>query len=328
MQEDEDRDMDDALVEEGDGGQEKQQQQDGDVDEIVDKDEAFATLDEMRVTLEQDDGAEVNKNPPSTARQVLSGFHVNKRMMTHCITGETDNSMVKQPCALVQKCNYYCFVSKMDPKGSTPSDILDVIYSLDMVQRYYTNQRPMPNSRGAGEEIFDVPKAGPNGARSMRHNGAVFHKMYENDETVTVPTMKMKLFIEQANTGGESPLVMFFMFCVVEVPITFDLVDTIYRACTKNAIGREKFVCDDMKRIWVNIAHRHQTFSGSGSKSLESMLQIQFNDIFDPDSPNCFWKMSSPQFSPSSPHPSHVPAYASCVTSLTLLLSYSLVLDL
>jgi len=25
--------------------------------------------------------------------------------------------------------------------------------------------------------------------------------------------------------------------------------------------------------------------------TLESMLQIQFNDIFDPDSPNCFWKM-------------------------------------
>ena len=50
-----------------------------------------------------------------------------------------------------------------------------------------------------------------------------------SDDNVTVPILKMKLFIEQANTGGESPLVLFFMFLVVEVPITFDLTDVVYR---------------------------------------------------------------------------------------------------
>jgi len=260
-------------------------------DEIVDKEQAWDTLQEMRVTLAQDNNASANKNPPSTARQVLCSLQVNKQMMTHCITGETDNSKVIQTCVTDQKANYYCFVSKMDPKGSTPQEILDVIYCLDMMQRYYTNQRPMPNARGGGDEIFDVPKLGPNNGRTVRQNGAVFHKIVHDDGVVTVPILKMKLFIEQANTGGELPLVMFFMFLVVEVPMTFDLVDSIYRSCTKNAIGREKHVCDDMKRIWTNIAHRHQSFSGSGKKTLESMLQIQFNDIFDPDSPNCFWKM-------------------------------------
>jgi len=221
-------------------------------DEIVDKVGAYEKLQEMRVTLEQAGIANnVNKNPPNTARQVLSGLRVNKQMMTHCITGETDNTKV---------------------------------------QRYYTNQRPIPNGRGGGDKLFDVPKLGPNSGRSMRQNTAVFHKIYENDEAVTVPIIKMKMFIEQANTGSELPLVMFFMFLCVEVPLTFDFVDTVYRSCTKNAIGRENFIGDDMKRI-VNIAHRHQTFSGSGKKTLESMLQIQFNDIFDPDSPNCFWKM-------------------------------------
>ena len=257
-------------------------------EQIVDKAVAWDKLQEMRVTLAQDGNSITNKNPPNTARQVLTSLQVNKQMMTHCITGETDNTKVVQLCVTAQKANYYCFVSKMDPKGSTPQEILDVIYCLDMVQRYYTNQRPMPNARSGGDELFDVPKLGPNSGRSIRHNGAVFHKIYQNDGVVTVPILKMKLFIEQANTGGESPLVMFFMFLVVEVPMTFDLVDSIYRTCTKNAMGREKYICDDMKRIWTNIAHRHQTFSGVTKNNLESMLQIQFNDIFDPDSPNCF----------------------------------------
>jgi len=225
-------------------------------EEIVDKEAAYDKLQEMRVTLEQDSNSEnVNKNPPNTARQVLSGLRVNKQMMTHCITRETDNTKVIQSCVTDQKCNYYCFVSKMDPKGSTPPEILDIIYCIDMMQRYYTNQRPMPNGRDGGEELFDVPKLGPNSGHSMRQNGAVFHKIYDNDEAVTVLIVKMKIFIEQANTGGKSPLVMFFMFLVVEVPLTFDFVDTVYRSCTKNAMGREKLVCDDMKRIWVNIAH-------------------------------------------------------------------------
>jgi len=181
----------------------------------------------MRVTLEQAGIANnVNKNPPNTARQVLSGLRVNKQMMTHCITGETDNTKVQQ---------------------------------------YYTNQGPIPNGRGGGDKLFDVPKLGPNSGRSMRQNTAVFHKIYENDEAVTVPIIKMKMFIEQANTGSELPLVMFFMFLCVEVPLTFDFVDTVYRSCTKNAIGRENFIGDGMKRI-VNIAHRHQRLAVRAKK--------------------------------------------------------------
>jgi len=84
-----------ALVEDG-----------GVVDEeIVDKEEAYVKLSEMRVTLEQDGNSNsVNKNPPHTARQVLSGLRVNKQMMTHCITGETQNSKVIQSCVIDQKC--------------------------------------------------------------------------------------------------------------------------------------------------------------------------------------------------------------------------------
>jgi len=232
----------------------------------------------------------VHKKPPTSAGQLLSGLQVNRQMMTHCITGETDTSKVKQSGVAEQKCNYYCFVSRMDPKGSTPQEIQDVMYVLDMMQRYYTTQRPPPSAKG-GEDLFDVPRVAANGAKIISKNGAVFHKYYEKDEAVTVPILKMKLFIEQANTGGESPLVMFFMFLVVEVPITFDFPDAVYRSCSKAALGKEKMICEDMKRIWVNIAHRHETFSGAGKNSLESMLQIQFNDIFDPDSVNCFSKI-------------------------------------
>jgi len=74
-------------------------------EEIIDKEEAYVKLSEMRVTLEQDGNSNsVNKNPPHTARQVLSGLRVNKQMMTHCITGETHNSKVIQSCVIDQKC--------------------------------------------------------------------------------------------------------------------------------------------------------------------------------------------------------------------------------
>ena len=55
----------------------------GVVEEIIDKETAYETLQEMRVTLEQSDDANVNKNPPNTARQVLWSLRVNKQMMTH-----------------------------------------------------------------------------------------------------------------------------------------------------------------------------------------------------------------------------------------------------
>jgi len=179
--------------------------------------------------------------------------------------------------SLIRSATTTVFVQDGTQRLDAAGDSGDIIYCIDMMQRCSTNQRPRPNGRGGGEELFDVLKLGPNSGRSMRQNGAVFHKIYDNDQAVTVQVVKMKIFIEQANTGGESPLVIFFMFLVVEVPLTFNFVDTVYRSCTKNTMGREKFICNDMKRIWVNIAHRHQTFSGSGKTILEAMLQIQFN---------------------------------------------------
>jgi len=259
--------------------------------EIVTKEDAYEKLKDMRVTLESGEGEVLQKQPPTSAAQVLNSLKMNRGLMTHCVIGETDTSNVKQSDATEQKCNTFCFVSKMDPKGSTPQEIQEVIYLLDMMNRFYTNQRPPPSSK-AVDEIFDVPKVCVNGAKTVCVNGAVYHKMQVDDENTTVPLLKMKLFIEQANTGGESPLVMFFMFLVVEVPITFDLADAVYRSCTKQSFAvKDKLICEDMKRLWVNVAYRHQTFSGVGRETLESMLKVEFNDLFDPDSSNCFCQL-------------------------------------
>jgi len=245
----------------------------------------------LQITLENDDN-EVNKNPPTTARQVLSGLNINKQMMTHCITAEQDPLNIKQSCASEQKCNYFCFVSRMDPKGSTPQDIVEIIYCLDMMQKYYDGRKKSQKSgRMNSDQLFDIPIAVCNNAKSTQKNGATFHKIYVEDDAITVPLIKMKLFIEHASTGGESPLLMFFMFLVVEVPITFDFVDAVYKSCNQNSFGKDKYISEEIKRLWVTIAHRHQTFSGKNRKSLDSILKIQFNDIFDPDSPDCFWKM-------------------------------------
>ena len=259
--------------------------------EVLTKEDAYVKLKDMRVTVETDDMVAVQKKPPTTASQVLSSLKMNRGLMTHCVIGETDTRNVRQPDAVDQKCNTFCFVSKMDPKGSTPPEIQEIVYLLDMMNRYYTNQRPPPNGRGV-DDIFDVPKVGVNGAKSLYKNGAVYHKMQLEDDNVTVPILKMKLFIEQANTGGESPLVLFFMFLVVEVPITFDLTDAVYRSCTKQSFAtKDKLICEDMKRTWVNVAYRHQTFSGGVRQALESMLKIEFNDLFDSDSVNCFQQL-------------------------------------
>jgi len=65
----------------------------------------------------------------------------------------------------------------------------------------------------------------------------------------------------------------------VEVPITFDLADAMYRSWTKQSFAvKDKLICEDMKRPWVNVAYRHQTFSGVGRETLGSMLKVEFND--------------------------------------------------
>jgi len=245
----------------------------------------------LQITLENTKN-EVNKNPPNTARQVLSGLNINKQMMTHCITAEQDPRNIKQSCASEQKCNYFCFVSRMDPKGSTLLDIVEIIYCLDMMQKYYDGRKKSgQSSRMNSDQLFDIPSAICNNAKSTQKNGATFHKIYVQDEAITVPLIKMKLFIEHASTGGESPLMMFFMFLVVEVPVTFDFVDAVYKSCNQSSFGKDKYISEEIKRLWVNIAHRHQTFSGKNKNSLDSILKIQFNDIFDPDSTDCFWKL-------------------------------------
>ena len=283
-----------ANMESGEDGSSFKEHEEG----VIDTEQmAQEKLDEMRVSLESDacnnaeEGEKAKIVKPKTVRDVLTDLKINKQMMTHCISAEMCLERVNQSEVLDQKNNYWCFVSKMDPKGSTPQEILDVIYALDMAQRFYKHQRPPASARGGGNELFDIPKAAHFGATSVKRHGETYHKYYEDDEAKTVPLFKMKMFIEQANTGGERPLVMFFMFLVVETPITMDFIDTVYRSCTKNSMGREKFVCEDLKNIWVNIAHRHQTFSGNGKKSLESMMQISFSDLFDPDSSNCFSKI-------------------------------------
>jgi len=259
--------------------------------EEISMEQANDIINVLQITLENTEN-EVNKNPPNTARQVLSGLNINKQMMTHCITAEQDPMNIKQPCASEQKCNYFCFVSRMDPKGSTPIDIVEIIYCLDMMQKYYDSRKKSArSSRMSSDQLFDIPSAICNNAKSTQKNGAIFHKIYVQDEAITVPLIKMKLFIEHASTGGESPLMMFFMFLVVEVPVTFDFVDAVYKSCNQNSFGKEKYVSEEIKRLWVNIAHRHQTFSGKNKNSLDSILKIQFNDIFDPDSPDCFWKL-------------------------------------
>jgi len=43
------------------------------------------------------------------------------------------------------------------------------------------------------DEIFDVPRACVNSARTVHSNCVVFHKMQIDDENVRVPLLKMKL---------------------------------------------------------------------------------------------------------------------------------------
>jgi len=178
-------DVDDFVMVDVGGGD------DGLVD-ISTKEEAYEKLKTMRVTLEIEAGSEPSKAVPISAAQVLTSLKMSRGLMTHCVIGETDVRNVRQHDALDQQCNTFCFVSKMDPKGSTPEEIQQIIYLLDQMNRFYTTQRPPASSRVA-DEIFDVPMASVNGARTMHSNGVVFHKMIVNDENVTVPLPSLAL---------------------------------------------------------------------------------------------------------------------------------------
>ena len=67
------------------------------VDEIS-LEQANDIINVLQITLENTEN-EVYKNPPNTARQILSGLNINKQMMTHCITAEQDPQNIKQSCA-------------------------------------------------------------------------------------------------------------------------------------------------------------------------------------------------------------------------------------
>jgi len=217
--------------------------------EITSIEDANRVIETLQISLENSEN-EVIKNPPTTARQVLNGLSINKQMMTHCITAEQNPENIQQSCVSEQKCNYFCFVSRMDPKGSTPQDIVEIIYCLDMMQKYYDSRKKgSKTGRGSGDQVFDVPSAVCNNAKSKQKNGAMFHKIYVGDEAVTVPILRMKLFVEHASTGGETPLMLFFMFLVVEVPVTFDFVDAIYKSCNQGGFGKEKHISEDIKKV-------------------------------------------------------------------------------
>ena len=231
---------------------------------------------------------EILEDPPVLVQDLLKKWDVSTGKMTHCMIALSDKDETTVSCASSSMVSRFCWFASMDHKGAIPKEIRDVIYLLHMTQKYCDGIRVGVGRQS--EKPFEISKAEPFAAHTFTEQRASFHKIIVDGEIITMPLLKIRIYIENAVTGGAEPKSKFFAFLVVDTPITFDLVDMIERSCNQTGTLNDRIVSEEMKRMWVNVACSHRSFGAYGIQDKESFMNISFKDLFDPDSEYCFWK--------------------------------------
>lgn len=232
---------------------------------------------------------EAQREPPLSTKHFMDVQKIGQHQIAQCFMGVDESNARKRYDVREQKKNTFMFVDKLDEKGSTPLMIQKVLYCLHMVYKYYNSLRHGGDKSKSNP--FDVPHARPNDAYSAVAYGACYHKHLEDCTIVTTPIMNITMHIEQGNTGGASPLVVFYMMLQVDCPLTFDLIESIKRSCDKNSSMREILICQDMMRMWVEIVHHQASFGGRVGTDMMSAVGIDFAELFNEDSNKCLWTL-------------------------------------
>jgi len=242
------------------------------------------------ITLEPPD-AQMHE-PPLSTKEFMDSQNIGQHHITQCFMG-VDAQNARARCDVRdQKKNTFMFVDRLDEKGSTPAMIQQVLYCLHMVNKYYHALR---HGSDKIDKPFDVLQARPNDAYTLVNYGSCYHKHLTDSAIVTTPILSLTMHIEQASTGGSSPLVVFYMLLQVDCPITFNLVDCINRSCTKSTQSlKDSLICQDLQRMWIEIVHHQATFGGKMGSDMMANVGIDFPALFDADSNKCLWKLCCP----------------------------------
>ena len=236
---------------------------------------------EMAEDMQTDDSDKVDDDFPEDApvlvQQLLEEWDIGAGKLTHCMIAHNGSSGMDVTCASENMVSRYCWFAGMDHKGSIPSEIRDVVYLLHMTQKYNDSIRVGTGRKS--DSPFDISRATPFSAHTFTEQRSLFHKIIVDGQIITLPLFKMRIYIEQAVTGGEHPRSKFFTFLVVETPITFDLVDMVERSCSRAGTTADKFICEDMKKMWVNVACSHRAFGAYGKQDKENLMNISFKVI-------------------------------------------------
>ena len=225
--------------------------------------------------LPDSDTVELDSAPIGIKEQ-LSDWKLGTGQITHCMITLDNDTMAKSSCSSENMTSRYCWFGAMDDKGSVPDELKKVIYLLHMVQKYYDNTRV--GIGRDGDRPFIINKAEPFSAHTCIEQRSCFHKNVVNCDILSIPLFKLRIYVEQGVVGGDINKDKFFAFLVVDVPLTFDLVDSIERSC--NRAGSDRGVCDEMKKMWVDVACVHNAYGAYGATEKEEILNVNFKVFF------------------------------------------------
>jgi len=229
------------------------------------------------------------REPPTSTLEFLESHKIGQHHIKQFFMG-VDAENVRPRCDVrEQKKNTFMFVDRLDEKGSTPVVILHVLYCLHMLAKNYSSLRH--GSVKGGDLPFDVP----NDVYTLINHGARYHKHLYDFSVVTSPILDITMHIEQATTGGQKLLTVFYMLLKVDCPITFDLVDNINHSCRKQSNNlKGTLLCQDLQKLLVKIVHHQLSFGGKVGESMLQNVAIDFASLFDADSVHCLWKLCQP----------------------------------
>ena len=179
----------------------------------------------------------------------------------------------------------FCFVGRVDQKAGTPLVLQKILYLLHMVHDHYVAHAASRKVDG------DVRESSSAGGHTKNVNGFRFHRVVRAGDVITLPPFNIHLLVDEGVTSlhGARPMTGMYMFCVVEVPQTLNLLQAIQEACASSGGGRSARggasggspPRDELRELWVDVMNHHLWFGGNRGVALDSAFTSSFGDLFD-----------------------------------------------
>lgn len=225
---------------------------------------------------------------PMSAEETLKNLGISKNCTLGGITVIPGHESILQADCKDRNFNRFAWFAPIDDKGSTPTIIKKLLYCLHHVQKYYQDVQK-PNAKTAP---FEPANCTCKDAHVTYRGGMSFHYVTEGEDIVSVPVFKVNMFIDVASTGGFSAMTQAYQFVVLETPITFDLVECIYRSCKHQNSAESAKIVEVLKSFWCDIAsHMASTNGNTELVRAHNFMAISFEDLFDDISRFCVWRL-------------------------------------